>query len=107
RRCEVSWLSSDFERLERDLAGKPGPILPDHAQKPGIRRARGAQKGSPAKPTGHTLLVAAQYSQKSPENNAVMAPWVADFSHRNRSGFSGRDPDRSGRPRAALPRSGS
>jgi hypothetical protein len=41
--------------------------------------AHGAQKGSPAKRTGHTLLVAAQYSQKSPENNALFAIWLADF----------------------------
>jgi hypothetical protein len=34
-------------------------------------RARGAQKGNPAKRTGHTLLVAAQYIQKSPENNGL------------------------------------
>src|SRR4051812_7828774 len=38
-------------------------------------RASGAQKGSPAKRTGHTLLVAAQYSQKLPENNGL-------FGHR-------------------------
>jgi hypothetical protein len=38
-----------------------------------------AQKGSPAKRTGHTLLVAAQYSQKSPENNVLFAIWLADF----------------------------
>jgi hypothetical protein len=38
-----------------------------------------AQKGSPAKRTGHTLLVAAQYSQKSPENNALFAIWLAEF----------------------------
>jgi hypothetical protein len=65
--------------LEHDLAGKPGPTFPDHAQKPGILRAHGAQKGSPAKRTGHALLVAAQYSQKSPENNALFAIWLADF----------------------------
>jgi hypothetical protein len=35
-------------------------------------RARGAQKGSPAKRTGHTLLVAAQYIQKSPKNNGLL-----------------------------------
>jgi hypothetical protein len=34
-------------------------------------RARGAQKGSPAKRTGHTLRVALQYSQKLPENNGL------------------------------------
>jgi hypothetical protein len=33
------------------------------------KRAHGAQKGSPAKRTGQTLLVAMQYSQKSPKNN--------------------------------------
>jgi len=36
-------------------------------------RARGAQKGSPAKTTGHTLLVAAQYIQKLPENNGLLS----------------------------------
>jgi hypothetical protein len=40
--------------------------------------APGAQKGSPAKRTGHTLLVAAQYSQELPENNALFAIWLAD-----------------------------
>jgi hypothetical protein len=35
-------------------------------------RARGAQKGNPAKRTGHTLLVAAQYIQKSPKNNGLL-----------------------------------
>jgi hypothetical protein len=40
-----------------------------------FERAQSAQKGSPAKRTGHTLLVAAQYSQKSPENNALFAIW--------------------------------
>jgi hypothetical protein len=28
------------------------------------------------------LLVAAQYSQKSPENNALFAIWLADFGSR-------------------------
>src|SRR6202790_4503203 len=45
-----------------------------------------AQKGSPAKRTGHTLLVAAQYSQKSPENNALFAIWLGDFPNRIRPG---------------------
>jgi hypothetical protein len=41
-------------------------------------RAHGAQKGSPAKRTGHTLLVAAQYIQKSPKNNGLFAPiWLS------------------------------
>jgi hypothetical protein len=66
-------------RLERDLAGKPGPFFPDHAQKLEFDRALTAQKGSPAKRTGHTLRVVAQYSQKSPENNALFAIWLADF----------------------------
>src|ERR1019366_4202913 len=39
-----------------------------------------AQKGSPAKRTGQTLLVALQYSQKSPKNNALFAIWLAEFS---------------------------
>src|SRR5260370_34946874 len=33
----------------------------------------GSQKGSPAKRPGHTLLAAAQYSKKSPENNGLFA----------------------------------
>jgi hypothetical protein len=41
--------------------------------------AQRAEKGSPAKATGHTLLVAAQYSQESAENNALFAIWLADF----------------------------
>jgi hypothetical protein len=44
-----------------------------------FERAQSAQKGSPAKRTGHTLLVAAQYSQKSPKNNALFMNWLADF----------------------------
>jgi hypothetical protein len=36
-------------------------------------RAHGAQKGSPAKRTGHTLLVALQYSEKSPKNNGLLS----------------------------------
>src|ERR1700685_498373 len=44
----------------------------------GTSRAQGAQKGSPAKRTGHTLLIAAQYSQELPENNALFAIWLAD-----------------------------
>jgi hypothetical protein len=36
-------------------------------------RAHGAQKGSPAKRTGHTLLVAAQYIQKSSKNNGLLS----------------------------------
>jgi hypothetical protein len=65
--------------VKRDLAGKPGPALPDRTQKPGIRKAQRAEKGSPAKGTGHTLLVAAQYSEKLAENNALFAVCLADF----------------------------
>jgi hypothetical protein len=65
--------------LELDLAGKPGPTFPDRAQRilegAAVQRKICAQKGSPAKRTGHTLLVAAQYSQKLPENNALFAIW--------------------------------
>ena len=44
-----------------------------------FERAYSAQKGSPAKRTGQTLLVALQYSQKSPKNNALFAVWLAEF----------------------------
>jgi hypothetical protein len=63
------------------------------------------KKGSPAKKTGQTLLVAAQYSQKSPKNNALFAIWLADFGSKPVR-FSGFGPLRWDRPRAALPRSG-
>jgi hypothetical protein len=38
-----------------------------------------AQKGSPAKRTGHTLLVAAQYIQKTPKINDLLAVRLSDF----------------------------
>ncbi|MFG3596962.1 hypothetical protein [Bradyrhizobium sp. RDI18] len=52
------------------------------------------QKGSPAKRTGHTLRVAAQYIQKTPKNNGLFGIWLADFGGLNRP-FRDRD-----RPRA-------
>src|SRR5882757_7341784 len=51
------------------------------------------QKGSPAKRTGHTLRVAAQYIQKTSKNNGLFGIWLADFragDRRNRS-FRGRN----------------
>jgi hypothetical protein len=65
--------------VKRDFAGKPGPAPPDRTQNLEFERAFGAQKGSPAKGTGHALLVALQYSQELPENNALFAIWLADF----------------------------
>src|ERR1700726_1536158 len=65
--------------LERDLAGKPGPTFPDRTQKPGVLKGAWRPKRKPGQRTGHTLLVAAQYSQKSPENNALFTIWLADF----------------------------
>jgi hypothetical protein len=44
-----------------------------------LRGPNGPQKGSPAKKTGHTLLVAAQYIQKTPKNNGLFGIWLADF----------------------------
>src|SRR3984893_6035266 len=38
-----------------------------------------AQKGRPAKRTGHTLLVAPQDIQKTLKNNGLFAIWLADF----------------------------
>src|SRR5580698_5216218 len=54
-----------------------------HPKEHSQRKIR-AQKGSPAERTGHTLLVAVQYSQKSPKNNALFAIWLVDFRYRNR-----------------------
>src|SRR2546429_8207777 len=44
-----------------------------------LRGPNGPQKGSPAKRTGHTLRVAAQYIQKTPKNNGLFGIWLADF----------------------------
>src|SRR5205814_2633982 len=51
-----------------------------------FRGARMPQKGSLAKRTGHTLRVAAQYSQKSPKNNGLFRAWLAEFGLRVRLG---------------------
>jgi hypothetical protein len=59
--------------FEHDLLGKPVPSLPDHALDLGV------QKGSPAKRTGQTLRIAAQYSQKTPKNNGLLVGWLIDF----------------------------
>src|SRR4051812_40406875 len=61
------------------------------------------QKGSPAKRTGHTLRVAAQYIQKTPKNNGLFGAWLVDFGRSAglNCPFRGRD-----RPRAGLRRSG-
>jgi hypothetical protein len=66
------------------------PPFPDRTHKLwSSKGAQRAQKGSPAKRTGHTLLVAAQYSQESAENNALFAIWLADFCPRPASGATG------------------
>src|SRR6478609_7498373 len=81
------------QRSTRDLAGKPGSTFPDRALKPGIRWGAFPQKGSPAKRTGHTLRVAAQYIQKTSKNNGLFGIWLADFragARRNRP-FRGRN----------------
>jgi hypothetical protein len=63
--------------LERDLAGKPGPTFPDRTQKPGILEGTWCPKRKPGQTTGQTLLVAAQYSQKSPKNNILSAKYIS------------------------------
>jgi hypothetical protein len=66
--------------VKRDLAGKPGPAFSgSHSKTWNSKGAHRAEKGSPAKGTGHTLLVAAQYSEKLAENNALFAVGLADF----------------------------
>jgi hypothetical protein len=70
--------------LDRTMAGarsrrKTGTHFSGSRSKTRILEGDDAQKGSPAKRTGQTLLVAAQYSHKSPENNALFAIWLADF----------------------------
>src|SRR5881628_3375937 len=44
-----------------------------------LRGPNGPQKGNPAKKTGHTLCVAAQYIQKTPKNNGLFGIWLVDF----------------------------
>jgi hypothetical protein len=54
---------------ERDLAGNTG----NNARKPGLMELAAPKKGARPKRTGHTLLVAAQYIQKTPKNNGFNA----------------------------------
>src|SRR5205809_4486387 len=61
------------------------------------------QKGSPAKRTGHTLRVAAQYIQKTPKNNGLFGVWLAHFWDAGPLNWPFSGPDR--HP-AAPPRSG-
>jgi hypothetical protein len=58
--------------LERDLAGKPGPTFPDHAQNLEFEGRMAPKKEARPKGPGITLLVAAQYIQKSPKNNGLL-----------------------------------
>jgi hypothetical protein len=58
--------------LERDLAGKPGPTFPDHAQNLEFEGRLAPKKEARPKGPGITLLVAAQYIQKSPKNNGLL-----------------------------------
>jgi hypothetical protein len=65
---------------ERDLAGKPGPSPSESRLKTlDLNRRSSAQKGSPAKRTGHAFT-AAQYSQESPKNNCLLGVWLADLA---------------------------
>jgi hypothetical protein len=77
--AKVHGCSSGSDNAGARSHRKTGTHFSGSRSKPGVRRAQGAQKGNPAKRTGHTLLVAAQYSQKSPKNNALFAIWLADF----------------------------
>jgi hypothetical protein len=54
--------------------------VPGPRSKTEFRRALGAQKGSPAERTGHTLRVALQYSQKTPKNNGLFRIWLAELA---------------------------
>src|SRR6185436_20130943 len=78
--------------------GKPVSTFPDHT--PG---ALFPQKGSPAKKTGQTLRVAAQYIQKTPKNKDLLGMWLVDFGRiaGPKCPFRGRD-----RPPAKPPRNG-
>jgi hypothetical protein len=44
-----------------------------------FERALKRPKRKPGQKDGHTLLIALQYSQESPENNVLFAIWLADF----------------------------
>src|SRR6478609_6237172 len=77
------------QRSTRDLAGKPGSTFPDRALKPGIRWGAFPQKGSPAKRTGHTLRVAAQYIQKTSKNNGLFLAKLTESQNTVKQGVSG------------------
>src|SRR5437763_1028033 len=51
-------------------------LLLDH----GWERDRRPKRKPGQKDRAHALLVAPQYSQKSPENNALFRVWLADFA---------------------------
>src|SRR4030081_809517 len=73
--------------LVRTMAGarsrrKTGTHFSGSRSKTWNSRALGAQKGSPAKTPGHTLLVAAQYIQKTPKNNGLFRIWLAHFARK-------------------------
>src|SRR5579859_3712543 len=84
---------------------KTGTRLFGSRLKPWISdRCFGTQKGSPAKRAGHAFT-AAQYSQESPENNALFVNWLAVWPEKYRGiGPIGRS--RSDRPPVTPPQSG-
>jgi hypothetical protein len=76
RALATSYISGVVFRFEVPNAGLQHPCGNFKSATPADA---GAQKGNPAKRTGHTLRVAPQYSQKSPENNALFQVWLAEF----------------------------
>src|SRR6185503_4415485 len=99
RRCEASFYFFCVRQgSARILCAAKGP----RAQKRRLLGARGRQKGSPAERTGHApLLIAAQYNEELPENNALFAIWIADYGQTNLSRHCA---PRRDRRRARLPR---
>src|ERR1700694_4611501 len=68
--CPVSEVREPLRLHLRGLRTQTG-----HHEEPAPPKKKAGQKGP-----GHASLVAAQYSQKSPKNNALFAIWLADLA---------------------------
>jgi hypothetical protein len=78
---------------------KTGTHFSGSRSKTWILEGTGCPKRKPGQKTGQALLVAPQYSQESPENNALFAIWLADLGSNQPASatlglFGGCDPAR-------------
>src|SRR5665647_3133235 len=75
--------------LARTMAGarshrKTGTHFSGSRSKPEILEGAEHLKRKPGQKTGHTLLIALQYSQKTSKNNGLLTGWLIDFPSNQR-----------------------